>query len=186
LIDKAYVTAQGATLADAREMEFALPVDPSDPTNAFNHRDLLNTVQLEMAFDNSNTAGVSGAAPYIDPTTEDPTVVMTGLEFSIPLSQIGNPTGPIKLFTFINGTAHDYASNQFSGTGILDANLGGDGFGNFTGDLAGVNMNDYAGDQFVTVPNPIVAAMGAVPEPAGLALAICAALCAGISARQRK
>ena len=49
--------------------------------------------------------------------TDDPQNVTTGLEFSIPLSQIGNPTGNIKLTAFVNGGGHNYSSNQVFGGG---------------------------------------------------------------------
>lgn len=154
-----------------RELEFALPTAPSDPTNDFSHRDMENIVGLEMAINNSNTAGVSGDSPYTTPTAGDPENVITGIEFSIPLSEIGNPTGDIRIAAFVNNGDHNYASNQFAGEGILDANLGGNGFGGSTpaGDLSGVNLNDFGGDQFVTVSQG-VAATGAVPEPTSIML----------------
>ncbi|MEQ8211585.1 MAG: PEP-CTERM sorting domain-containing protein [Lacipirellulaceae bacterium] len=177
LIDKNYVLAPGpggATDASGagritEELEFALPVDPADTGNTFSHRDMDNIVDLELAIDNSNTEGVSGDGPFTTPTTGDPENVMTGVEFSIPLSEIGNPTGDIKIVAFINGGGHDFASNQFTGDGVLDANLGGNGFGGFTGDLSGVDLSDFAGDQFVTVTQ-VAPSAGAVPEPTGLAL----------------
>src|SRR5262249_24098694 len=138
-----------------------------------------NSIGLQMAFDNSNTVGVSGAGQYTTATTGNPQNVTTGLEFSIPLSQIGNPTGPIKLAIFVNGNGHNYASNQFAGDGILDANLGGDSFGGFTGDLSGDHMNDFTGNQYVTVPNPGSGSglsSGAVPEPGVGMLAVLAGL----------
>ncbi|RIK82204.1 MAG: hypothetical protein DCC67_07470 [Planctomycetota bacterium] len=177
LIDKTYAFGPGGATDNAgtgaitRELEFVLP-PIADTGNSASHRNMENIVDLELAIDNSNTAGVSGAAPYTDPTTGDPQNVVTGVEFSIPLSEIGNPTGPIKLLAFVNGGGHDYASNQFAGTGILDGNLGGDGFGGHTGDLAGVNMNDFAGDQFVTIPIAATGAVAAVPEPAALVLGV--------------
>ncbi|HEX6960259.1 MAG TPA: PEP-CTERM sorting domain-containing protein, partial [Lacipirellula sp.] len=121
------------------------------------------------------------------PTTGNPEAVATGIEFSIPVSEIGNPAGPIKLFAFINGTGHDYASNQFSGEGILDANLGENGFGgSLEGDgLPGVIMTDFPGDQFVTIPNPAVAAAAAIPEPMSAAL-VGLALMAGVGALRRR
>ncbi|HXA45392.1 MAG TPA: hypothetical protein VNZ25_07805, partial [Candidatus Angelobacter sp.] len=55
-----------------------------------------------------------------------------GLELAIPLSLLGNPSGPINILVDINGSAQGYLSNQFlpglpSGTGNLGA--GGTGFG---------------------------------------------------------
>lgn len=193
LIDRTYAQSSGGCTDDtgagciAAELEFTLNVDPSEVgTNQSSHRNFNNTIGLEMALDNSNTVGVSGAGPYTIPTAGNPQNVTTGVEFSIPLSQIGNPTGPIKLTIFVNGTGHDYASNQFVGTGILDANLGGNGFGGYTGDLSGVNMNDFLGDQFITIPNPGTGAGSAVPEPSSIALAMIAGFAAcGLSRRRR-
>ncbi len=147
-----------------------------------------------MAINNSNTAGVTGAAPFTLPTTDtdgglrpagNPQDVLTGIEFSIPLSEIGYTSGPIKLFAFVNGGGHDYASNQFSGAGILDGNLGGNGFGGFTGDLSGVLMTDFAGDQFVTIPAAATTAASAVPEPGSVLLAGIA-LVAGLGILRRR
>ena len=121
-----------------------------DPDNLNNHRDANNTVGLEMAIDNSNFNGVFGGTGA---TTGDPENVVTGVEFSIPLSSIGNPSGDIRVTTFINGDGHHFASNQFGGEGILSGNLGGDGTGGFTGDLQGVNLANISGDQFVTISN---------------------------------
>jgi hypothetical protein len=172
LIDKNYAFGTGGATDNAgtgaitRELEFALP-PIADTTNAASHRDMDNIVDLQMALNNSNTVGVTGDSPYTTPTTGNPQDVVTGIEFSIPLSEIGYTGGAIKLFAFVNGGGHDYSANQFSGVGILDANLGGNGFGGFTGDLSGVNMNDYSGDQFVTIASPATT----IPEPRALVLA---------------
>ncbi len=142
--------------------EFVEPISPSDPNNAANHRDMANVVDLRMAIDNRNTAGVNGSGGPNWDNTGDPENVVSGIEFSVPLSFIGNPTGEIAVTAFINGTGHDYASNQFAGFGLAGAalidpvatdggNPGGDGFGGFTGDLAGVNLTTIPGDQFVVI-----------------------------------
>ncbi len=107
---------------------------------------------VQAAINNSNTAGVTGT------TATGQTAVTTGIELAIPLAALGNPTGAIKISAFINGGGNDYASNQWlgslpAGTG----NLGGDGAGNFTGTLSGVNLNNFAGNQYFTV--------APVPEP---------------------
>ncbi len=122
------------------EHEFAEPVDTiNDPANNKGHRDLLNDVGFLMAINNSNTQGVNfgfGAA------TGNPQDVVTGIEFSLPLSQLGNPTGAIKLAAFINNGGHTFVSNQFAGTGIVQGNLG---------NSSAVNLASIAGDQFVTI-----------------------------------
>lgn len=177
LIDKTYAlgagTSGGALIA--RELAFVLPVDTiNDANNTLNHRDMQNTVGLELAMNDSNVAGVSGAGPYSTPTTGDPQTVTTGLEFSIPLSALGSPTAgsPIRITAFVNSGGHDYSSNQYSGTGVLRDNLAN------TFDLGGIDLRDdsllvppIAGDQFVTVNVPAadLAAAG-VPEPSAIAL----------------
>ncbi len=195
LIDKNYATGvnggctaattDGNTGCAIPELEFVLPVDTNDAGNTLNHRNFENTVGLQLGFNNSNTVGVNGCG---DPntcamtTTGDPNSVITGVEFSIPLSQIGNPASlsDLKLLAFVNGQGHDYSSNQYAGVGVLQNNLGGDGMGTFTGDFSGVDMSTIAGDQFVTLTVPaLVAAAGAVPEPLSavlLGLGVCGML----------
>lgn len=125
------------------EHEFAEPVDTvNDPSNSKNHRNLANDIGFLMAVDNSNTQGVvlgSGA------TTGNPQDVLTGIEFSIPLAQLGSPTGAIKLTAFINNGPHTFVSNQFSGTGILQSNRG---------NPSSLNLATIAGDQFVSITQP--------------------------------
>jgi glycosidase len=66
----------------------------------------------------------------------------TGLELVIPLSLIGNPGGPIKILTDINGYQEVYLSNQFlPGLASGTANLG----------TATFNFSSTAGEYF-TVP----------------------------------
>jgi hypothetical protein len=103
---------------------------------------------LLAAINNSNTGGVTGASGAGGAS------VTTGLEFQFPMAAIG-AAGAFRVCAFINGSNHDYASNQFlaplaSGTG----NLGGDGMGTFTGSLSGIDLNSFAGNQYFTVPAP--------------------------------
>jgi hypothetical protein len=125
------------------EHEFAEPIDlVNDPGNTRGHRDFLNDVDLLMAINNSNTQGVnsgSGAA------TGNPASVLTGLEFSLPLSVLGHPTTDIKITAFIGNGNHGHISNQFAGTGVLQANVGSP---------SSVNLANIAGNQYVTVPVP--------------------------------
>lgn len=182
LIDQDWVAAHPGFAAPEVKMALA-PITANNPEN---YRDLKNIIDLRMAIDNSNIAGVSGAGPYTDATLEDVAAVSTGVEMSMPLSAIGNPasTSEIRLTIFVNGGNHAYLSNQFGGTGILDVNPGGDEFGNFIGDLSQVNMNDYAGDQFVALTVPATAAGTGVPEPTGATLVVMAAL--SLAARRRR
>lgn len=150
LIDKNYALAVGKGDCDdntgagclAKELEFALP--PADAANERNHRNLENTIDLRMALNNVNIEGVSGSGgpDFALVPEDDPANVRTGLEFSIPLAKIGNPTGPVRITAFVGGTGHDHTSNQFSGVGILSSNVG-----SFPPDLS-----FYDGEQFVTVP----------------------------------
>ena len=74
----------------------------------------------------------------------------TGVELGIDLADLGSPTGPIKFCVLVNGSNHDYASNQFLGAlAPPQPNLGGDGTGTFTGTLV-IDMNNFAGEQFFT------------------------------------
>ncbi|MDZ4658253.1 MAG: hypothetical protein SH868_11805 [Bythopirellula sp.] len=125
------------------EHEFAEPIDTvNDPTNSRGHRDFLNEVDLLMAINNSNTQGVnagSGAA------TGTPASVLTGIEFSLPLSVLGNPTADIKIAAFIGSGNYGNVSNQLAGVGVLRSNLGGP---------SSVNLANITGNQFVTLPVP--------------------------------
>lgn len=191
LIDKTYAFGPGGATDNAgtgaitRELEFVLP-PVAGTNNAASHRNMQNVIDLQMAIDNGNTAGVSGNGPYTVETTENPAAVTTGVEFSVPLSAIGNPAAAsqIKLMIYVAGSNHAYMSNQFAGDGILDINIGGDGFGGYVGDLHFVNMNDFAGNQFVTLTVPASAAGVGVPEPGAVAMVLVAA--AGLVARRRR
>ncbi len=181
LIDRTYALGAGGCTDDsgagcvAAELGFVLDVAPAEVGlgNPSNHRKFDNSVvDIELGFDNSNNAGVNGSGGPVFTETGDPENVTTGVEFSIPLAQIGNPASlsDIKLTAFVNGAGHDFSSNQYAGVGILGGNLGGDGLGGFTGDFSGVDLSLIAGDQFVTLTVPSVPALGAVPEPASIVL----------------
>jgi hypothetical protein len=116
-----------------------------------------------VAFDRSNTGGVAGGTGAANQAAA--TAVTTGVELAIPLSALGNPNPQdIKISAMINGSNHDYLSNQFlGGLPAGQGNLGGDGAGNFNGTVGNLdlkNSNYAAGNQF----------FNAVPEPASLAL----------------
>jgi hypothetical protein len=83
---------------------------------------------------NSNVAGVDGS------NVNNPGAVLTGIELAIPLSEIGNPTGPVKITAMVINGGHDFLANQ-----VL-CGLGG-GVGNL-GDPRNVDFNTYAGNQY--------------------------------------
>jgi hypothetical protein len=137
----------GDTSCSPPEHEFAEPIDTvNDPTNTRNHRDFTNDIGLLMAINNSNTGGVNGGSGA---ATGNPQSVMTGIEFSLPLSVLGSPPGDIKITAFINSGGHNFVSNQFAGVGVLRGNLGDN--------LPGINLATIAGDQFVTIPHAALA-----------------------------
>lgn len=117
---------------------------------------VLASGNLLVGTDNSNTLGVGGGAGNLG---AGPLSATSGIEIAVPWSVLGlAPGSQFSAMAFINGGGHDYASNQFlaplpAGTG----NLGGDGDGNFTGNVGGLDMTRFAGNQFFTVPSPAAA-----------------------------
>ncbi len=111
---------------------------------------------IEFAFDNSNVAGVAGGTEAADQTAA--LAVMTGFEFSIDFADLGlDPTvaNTIRVAAIIGNGDHNFHSNQtLGGLAAPQANLGGDGAANFTGNLAGIDFNSFAGDQFMTIELP--------------------------------
>jgi hypothetical protein len=127
------------------------------------------------AYDNSNTGGVTGGNGAADQGAA--AAVQTGLELSIPLSAIGSPGvgDTIRISAHINGSNHDFLSNQsLGGFAPPQGNLGGDGNGNFNGSVALINFNNFAGEQFFTL---------VVPEPASVSVLSVAGVC--LLARRR-
>jgi len=110
-----------------------------------------------IAFNNSNGAGVVGGSAAANQAAA--LAVTTGIELSIPLSALGNPGlgDTIRISAMVNGSNHDYLSNQFlDGLAAPQGNLGGDGFGGYNGTVSAIDLNNYGGDQFfvITVPEP--------------------------------
>jgi hypothetical protein len=92
----------------------------------------------------------------------------TGLAIGIPLTLLGNPTGPIEVLADINGGGDGYLANQFlSGLPVGTGNLGTSTF----------NFGSTPGE-FFTVP-------AAVPEPCTLTL-LGLGLAGVLSSRRRK
>jgi len=97
-----------------------------------------NPDNIRVTIDNSNVGGITGS----DATGGD--TVDTGIEWAIPLSALGDPAGDIRIVIFINGSGHDFLSNQVAG-GVNGAdNLG---------EPREVDFNTIDGAQYVTVPN---------------------------------
>jgi len=108
-----------------------------------------NASPIEVGYDNSNVAGIMGGTAAADMAAA--LAVTTGLELSIDLADLGSPSGDIKLLVFQNNNDHNYASNQFLGPLTApQGNLGGDGFGGFTGVL-NFDLSLTPGDQWFTV-----------------------------------
>ncbi|MEM9186686.1 MAG: PEP-CTERM sorting domain-containing protein [Planctomycetota bacterium] len=208
LIDRTYALGAGGCTDDtgagcmAPELEFALAVDPNElADNASSHRDFDNFVDLELAFDNSNTAGVQGNDFTANPNgggvtgDDNPQDVVTGLEFSIPLAEIGNPTGDIKIAAFVNNNSFEFVANQFAGDGLFTDidqgnffltnanNLGGQLYGPVGPgeDPPPVTLDGVAGDQFVTITQtpPLASGQTSAPEPTSAALLLLGGLLAG-------
>ena len=119
----------------------------------------VNASPIEVGYDNSNVLGVQGAAPNAaDPSAA--LAVLTGVELSIELADLGYVGGPIRIMVGMNNQGHNFWSNQFlSGLPAPQGNLGGDGLGTFTGEGA-IDLTSFEGDQFFTV----------VPEPSSFAI----------------
>ena len=103
----------------------------------------------EIAFDNSNTAGVSNTA------VGNPGAVARGAEIRIPLSVLGGTvtsTTPVHLMAVVVNGNYDYLSNQTLGglpAANGAANLGVDGSGGGTLPFT-IDFLNYAGNQFFT------------------------------------
>ncbi len=96
-----------------------------------------NPYRIRATIDNRNTEGVGGGTG-----ADSGAGVTTGFELAIPLGAIGNPTGDVRICAFINGSAHDFVSNQVLGPIGGGANLG---------EPRNVNFGSISGDQFFTV-----------------------------------
>jgi hypothetical protein len=132
---------------------------------------------IGLAFNNSNVAGVSGGSGAADLVAA--ATVTTGIELGIPLSALGNPNpADIKISAMINGSNHDYLSNQFLGTmPAPQFNVGGDGVGGFNGSVGQINLNNFAGNQFFIITR--------IPEPTTLAL-VALTFAAAVGGSQRR
>jgi hypothetical protein len=132
----------------------------------------VNAVGIEVGYDDSNVAGVAGGTGAANQAAA--AAVSTGLELAIALSDLDYVGGPLRIMAGVNGSNHDYWSNQFlGGLPAPQGNLGGDEAGSFTGEGA-IDLTHFAGDQFFAV----------VPEPAAIVLTGFAL--AGLATRVRR
>lgn len=130
----------------------------------------VNANAIAVGFDNSNTGGIGGSeGDAADAAAAQ--AVTTGLELSISLADLGNPTGPIRVMLLQNNDNHDFLSNQtLGGLPVGTLNLGSP--------AASVDFSSFAGDQyFIVNPKP-------VPEPATASLIALGV--AGLVCRRRR
>jgi hypothetical protein len=96
---------------------------------------------IEAALDNSNRGGVTAGCAAASGAG-----VTTGIEWAIPLSAIGNPTGCVKVCAIVCSQDHSTIANQVLGPAPPGTcNLGA---------ASAVNFANIAGDQFFTVCPP--------------------------------
>jgi hypothetical protein len=121
---------------------------------------------VEATYDDSNTAGVTGTSV---PSQSALAAITTGVEFSIPLSDIteaGQTLSTIEFTALITDTGGDNVYNQVTG---LESGFPGSSPGDSSslGDptyATGTNFNNDAGLQYLSISVP------AVPEPLSIGL----------------
>ncbi|MEX2309882.1 MAG: PEP-CTERM sorting domain-containing protein [Pirellulales bacterium] len=118
----------------------------------------VNLMPIMAAYDNSNTAGVTGGSGAADQNAA--MAVTTGLELGIALSDLNWDGRAINIMAGQNNQGHNYWSNQFlAGLPAPQGNLGGDEAGGFTGEGA-IDMTHFGGNQYFTAcPEPSTAAL---------------------------
>lgn len=107
-----------------------------------------NPAGILFNVNNSNTLGATSGAAASSGAVD---LIATGVEFAIPLSLLGLTdsnwhTNGFKVAAFINGSSHDFISNQVLGGLPV-------GTGNI-GDPRNVDFNQFAGNQYFVVPEP--------------------------------
>ena len=115
---------------------------------------------LDWGFNNNNSAGVTAGTAAADQAAA--AAVTTGFEFAVDLTDLGYTSGDIRIVAAYGNGDNNFFSNQFlGGVPAPQGNLGGDGAGGFTGTAGGINLNNFAGNQYFTVvPEPSVALLG--------------------------
>ncbi len=109
---------------------------------------------IEVSINNSNVAGVTGLDA--SPSVVGADLVGTGVELKIKLSELGwDHVSPIHVAGFINGSAHDYVSNQIIGgiPGFVNGNLATAHAD--LGEVRNVDLSALAGgSHYVTITAP--------------------------------
>jgi len=130
---------------------------------------------ITIALNDLNTAGVSGSSAGTAANQTAAAAVTTGYELAIPLSVLGNPTGPLEVLVDQNGTSDNGPlSNQFLPglpAGTTTFALGGPYTGSTT---AKFNFGSTPNEYFtVAVPEPSTGALAllGLPGLAGLLIA---------------
>ncbi|HQY87419.1 MAG TPA: PEP-CTERM sorting domain-containing protein [Tepidisphaeraceae bacterium] len=109
---------------------------------------------LEWGLNNSNTAGVPDFGGSVDPLAA--AAVTTGVEVKIPLGFLNDSISDLKVLAFINGSSHDFLSNQFLGgleagtpnpgePRAFDLSTDGSSPHFFTVTATGTNLNAWTG-----------------------------------------
>lgn len=118
---------------------------------------LPNNFDFGFGFNMGYTSSTSSIGGGTGPVAPGQALLSTGgVEIFIPYTALGLTAGQtFKLSAHINNGNHDYLSNQFAGSlPVGQGNLGGNGSGGFTGNVSAINLNNFAGDQFIVVPTP--------------------------------
>jgi len=122
---------------------------------------------INYALNNTHISTMGAAGAALSGSTSGVNAT-TGLEFSIPLSLLGNPSGSVMVLADINGGGDSYLSNQFlPGLPVGTGNLGTSAF----------NFGSTPGEYFTVSP---------VPEPTTLALVGLSGLATFLGIRRRK
>ena len=128
--------------------------------------------QATIGWNNTNAAGVNGNSGTAA-SGAAANAVTTGMEVSIPLSALGNPSGPILVMADVNGGGDGFLANQFlPGLPVGAGNVGGGG--PFTGPSSGAFNFGATPGQFFIINN--------VPEPTS----ICLLGLIGLAVRRRR
>lgn len=115
----------------------------------------LGNIALTVGYTTTSTSigGGNGSAVNL----ADALAANAGLEFTIPYAALGLAPGQSFLLSANIGNGdYNYLSNQFAGgLPVGQSNLGSDGNGGFVSSgYSAINLNNYAGDQFILVPAP--------------------------------